>query len=174
MGAGGRSLTALERDSPGPPPVRGGGSPLPVARGRRLCAPLVVPWAFGAAASLCLAPASAPAPVRSAGLPLPRGARSVSGLGLRPSPGKRRRTPPVGGRGALLPVLPLYQPVKGEGPPAPATLRPASLSSGPLRRPQGASPSPRGPQGTPCTPPLTRLIPWETARKEANQDVKNL
>lgn len=164
----------MERDSPGQPPVRGGAlrsrslapaacaprswCPLPSARRRRFVSlPLRPPPRSGLLACLGLV---VPAP----SLGLASGLRLASG----------DKPPPAGRRGALLPGLPLYQPVKGKGPPAPATLRPASLSSGPLRIPQGACPSPRSPQETPCTPPLTRLIPWETARKEAMNDVENL
>ena len=78
---------------PRPAARPGWGSPLPVARGPRLCAPLVVPSAVGAARSPCLPPASAPAPVRlraclgravsAASLGLASGLRLASGAGRR-------------------------------------------------------------------------------------------
>lgn len=174
MGVGGRSLTAPERDSPGPPPVRGGG-----LRSRSLAARACAPRSWcplrsarrGRLVSLPLRPPPRSGLLACLGLVVP--APSL-GLASGPRLASGDKPPPAGRRGTLLPALPLYQPVKGKGPPAPATVRPGSFSGGPLRRPQGASPWPRGPQETPCAPPLTRLIPWETARKEANQDVKNL
>ena len=101
VGVGGRSLTAPERDSPGPPPVLLGPPSAPAL----VPLAVVVPWrSCRLLSGLCFGRAP---PVRSAGLPW---LSDVSGE--------------KSASGCLLPALPLYHGVKGKGPKGPGKSRP--------------------------------------------------